>query len=315
MVKIAIAGGSGNVASEVVDVLAASGKHEILLLIRKDPPDVKIPGAAWIKTDYHDLDALAKILEGVNTLLSFIVADKDPGGVVQKNLIDAAVRAGVKRFAPSEWATSSLHHMPWYQAKADIRAYLAELNKERKVLEYTLFQPGLFTNYLGWPHRVAKHLHLFQIPLDYQNRRALVVDGQQDARITLTTVSDLTRVVAAAIDYEGEWPVDGGIRGEELTVAEIIALGEKLRGPFSVEKLSEQSLLDYTAEPTWVPRIEHPSLKPEQVESLGKVFLKGLLLGMKEGNFVVSDTWNRLLPELELTRAEAFLAPIWTGKD
>jgi hypothetical protein len=35
MVKIAIAGGAGNVAQEIIDVLVASKKHEILILTRR----------------------------------------------------------------------------------------------------------------------------------------------------------------------------------------------------------------------------------------------------------------------------------------
>jgi hypothetical protein len=38
-------------------------------------------------------------------VLSFIATEQDLASTVQKNLIDAAVQAGVKRFAPSEWST------------------------------------------------------------------------------------------------------------------------------------------------------------------------------------------------------------------
>jgi hypothetical protein len=48
--------------------------------------------------------------------------------------------------------------------------------------------------------------------------------------ITLTTVQDFAAVVARAIEYEGEWPVVSGIRGTTLSVGELVALGEKLRG-------------------------------------------------------------------------------------
>jgi hypothetical protein len=41
----------------------------------------------------------------VHTVLSFIHVQSDPGNINQKNLIKAAIEAGVKRFAPSEWAT------------------------------------------------------------------------------------------------------------------------------------------------------------------------------------------------------------------
>jgi hypothetical protein len=54
--------------------------------------------------DYDDTADLTRSLEGVDTVLSFIVAHLDPEGTAQKNLIDASVAAGVTRFAPSEWA-------------------------------------------------------------------------------------------------------------------------------------------------------------------------------------------------------------------
>lgn len=59
----------------------------------------------WVKTSYQEPKELREILKGVHTVLSFIVTQSDPGNVSQKNLIDAAIQASVKRFAPSEWAT------------------------------------------------------------------------------------------------------------------------------------------------------------------------------------------------------------------
>lgn len=61
------------------------------------------PGVTWVKANYEDVEQLAKVLQGVDTVLSFIVVHTDPGNVAQKTLIDAAVRAGVRRLAPSEW--------------------------------------------------------------------------------------------------------------------------------------------------------------------------------------------------------------------
>jgi hypothetical protein len=63
-----------------------------------------IPGVTWAKTDYSDKELLTSILAAVNTVLSFVGGSQDPGSAIQKNLIDAAVAAGVQRFAPSEWS-------------------------------------------------------------------------------------------------------------------------------------------------------------------------------------------------------------------
>lgn len=69
------------------------------------------PGIAEHKhVDYQDLDCLTAALDGVDVVLSFILPFADKDGVAQKTLIDAAIKAGVRRFAPSEWALYvSLH--------------------------------------------------------------------------------------------------------------------------------------------------------------------------------------------------------------
>lgn len=51
--------------------------------------------------------------------------------------------------------------------------------------------------------------------------------------MTLTTVQDLCNVVVRAIDFEGEWPVIGGIRGDDISAAEFLALAEKVRGMYT----------------------------------------------------------------------------------
>jgi hypothetical protein len=65
--------------------------------------------------------------------------------------------------------------------------------------------------------------------IDFQNRRAIVVEGH-DAVLSLTTVQDVAAIVARAVEYEGEWPVVGGFSGNKVTVSKIIEIGEKVRG-------------------------------------------------------------------------------------
>lgn len=57
-----------------------------------------------------------------------------------------------------------------------------------------------------------------------------MVDGHEDAIMTLTTVADLANIIARAVDYEGEWPEIGGIRGNRITFAEVVEIGSKVRG-------------------------------------------------------------------------------------
>ncbi len=144
-------------------------------------------------------------------------------------------------------------HLPWYHGKLAIRDYLAEKNKDKKVgcpltrptplpqhsqflqvIEYTLFQPGWFLNYLAGTRQTAKHVVAYPLALlDHNTLTGRFAVGSLDRRTTYTTIADFVNIVAKAIDYEGEWPTIGGISGQTLSVAEELAIGEKVRGKFT----------------------------------------------------------------------------------
>ncbi|KAI9158034.1 Oxidoreductase BOA1 [Paramyrothecium foliicola] len=230
MVKISVAGGSGQVSREVIDALVAAGKHEITILSRKEAPEEPIArGVIWYSVDYHNKDKLAEALVGTHTLLSFVQTLSDPDQISQRNLIDAAIAAGVSRFAPSEFGSAGTVDMPWVEGKRKIREYLEEVNNSGKVLEYTLFQPGLFLDYLAYPFQTTKYIDPLQLLFDFEERSAVVIDGHEDAVVTLTSAADLAAIVVRAVDYEGTWPKVGGIRGNRLTYSQIIELGNRIR--------------------------------------------------------------------------------------
>ena len=122
--------------------------------------------------------------------------------------------------------------MDWYEYKGVTRRYLHDINKDRKVLEYCLFQPGLFANYFTGPYELARHLTPLETPFDFERRRAIVLEGGEDEHVALTTVQDLAHVVARAVEFEGEWPVIGGMRGTRISIGDLIALGDEIRGTF-----------------------------------------------------------------------------------
>ncbi|KAF5572595.1 hypothetical protein FPCIR_14234 [Fusarium pseudocircinatum] len=121
----------------------------------------------------------------------------------------------------------------------------------------------------------------------------------------------MSRVVAQALEYNGIWPTVGGMQGTAFTVSELIALGEKLRGPFKVEKFSCEDLEARNVTTSWYPVIEHHALPDEMKEQVSKAFLVESIAGLKRGVWTVSDEWNKLLPDFEFTSAESYLKGIW----
>ena len=87
------------------------------------------------------------------------------------------------------------------------------------------------------PDGATKHLKPMEVWIDFKKRRAIIIEDA-DCYYTLTTVNDMANVVARAIEYEGEWPVVGGIHGTTLSNAELLEIGAKVRGIYSQEKPS-----------------------------------------------------------------------------
>ncbi|KFA65119.1 hypothetical protein S40285_07145 [Stachybotrys chlorohalonatus IBT 40285] len=313
MVKVAVAGGSGQVARAVTDALVANGKHEILILGRgKAPPTENRPGVQWKRVNYLDKSDLAGALAGVHTVLSFVQVLADQDGSAQKNLIDACISAGVKRFAPSEHGSKGTVDMAWMHGKELIRQYLQEVNQKQNVLEYTLFQPGLFLDYLAFPHITSKYLDPLQTVWDFSKKLAMIVEGHEDAIMTLTTLADFTAVVVRAVEYEGVWPTNGGVRGNRLTFSQIVAIGEKIRGQaFTVDKVKMEDLEAGELKTSWEYEVSHPSISQEMVAVMLKAVPIGILMSSVKGAWDSGDEINRMLPDFQFTDAENFLRG-WT---
>ncbi|KAK1585868.1 uncharacterized protein LY79DRAFT_557468 [Colletotrichum navitas] len=322
MVKVAIAGASGKLALEVIDRLSKTEKHEILGLVRRDPSSLPtFPGVTWIHTSYEDKTALTRILTGTQTVISFIVAHADPGAATSKRLIAASIEAGVKRFAPSEWAMGTkldevVDYTPWYANKLEVKRYLEEVNKDKKVIEYTLFQPGAFMNFLAYPHQTAKHYRVdYPALFDFSRGCGYILEGSETSKITLTTIEDIAEVTARAVEFDGEWPIVGGITGQTITIGEILQLGEKIRDkPFEVDRLKLEDLEAGIIRTNFVTPLDLPGMLPEELANFTKMVVIGATVSMTKGAWAVSDEWNQLLPDFKPIGIEEYVKSVWGDK-
>ncbi|KAJ6195903.1 hypothetical protein J3E72DRAFT_396904 [Bipolaris maydis] len=310
MVKVALAGGTGGLGREVIDALLAKDKHDIIVLTRQDPTQVALPnGVQTIQLDYNEKGQIVDALQGVETVFSFIITGKDPGNVAQKNLIDACVEAKVRRFAPSEWVGVSSTGTPWYAGKAAVSAYLQELNTEKKVIEYCRFMPGLALDYLAYPKQTCKHFPNLGMQVDFFNCRAILLKEDNPGRFGLTAVKDIAAVAAEAVDYPGEWPVEGGMHSAMLSAPELVEIGEKLRGKkFDIEYITLSQARTGRLPTSWVADFNHAAIPEQLRESWSRTFNAKIMYSVYLGGYAVSDTWNRLLPDFHFTTLEEFLS-------
>ncbi|KAM5364061.1 hypothetical protein ACJZ2D_011678 [Fusarium nematophilum] len=311
MVRVAIAG-IGELAQEVIKSTAARVRVPYLIIsASQDSPADIPPGLNWSKVDYNDKPQLVRALRGFDAVLSFILVFSDEAYRSQLNLIDAAVEAGVKRFAPSEWSMFVLDHYPMYSYKLQTRQYLEHLNRNGKVLEYSLFTPGIFMDYLGPPQKLnEKNLSYSGLFIDFEKCRAILPE-ETDALISFVAVDDFTAVVSEALGCDSEWPVIGGISGSKLTISDLLRLGETIRGKeFTVETVRRHDLQLGKLGTSWVPGSHHSGTSSQQDLTMEQM-TSYTLLAIPDGHWNLSDEWNNLLPAHKFLDIETFLREAW----
>ncbi|KAF9738522.1 hypothetical protein PMIN07_004272 [Paraphaeosphaeria minitans] len=318
MVRIAVAGGTGNVATEILRAPIASGTHDIHIFTRS-PPTTSAPGVSYKVVDYTDRAALTDALKGFDVCLSFLVVHLDVDCIVQKNLIHACIAAGVKRFAPSEWGIRNNSGVPPYENKDIIAKYLAELNEKGELggMQYCLFQPSIFMDYFAHPNPLSPNLITWPFFLDFERRRAMVLDdGTQP--LVLTAIADISSLLNRALcsPLAEAWPTVGGMRGARTNINELLALGRKLRGgEWSVEYVRSEDVERGVLTASWVPTMSHPVIPQDDREAFSKEFVVMFFKGMLRGAWDVSEVWNGKFPEHKFTGLEEYLARAWEGKD
>lgn len=109
-----------------------SSDFDITVVSRKETKAVFPSGVAVHKSDFSDTD-LEAVFEGKDAVISALGAT---GFGEQKKLVDAAIRAGVKRFIPSEFSANSqndtvIQLLPLFGQKRELIEYLKTKEDDR----------------------------------------------------------------------------------------------------------------------------------------------------------------------------------------
>lgn len=151
--------------------------------------------------------------------------------------------------------------------------------------------------------------------IDFETRQAILV-GDGEHPVTFTLIDDLALVVANAVDYNGIWPTIGGVAGWQTTSAELIRVGERVRGgrKFKIYRVEKADLDVGEFKSSWCPILEHPAITNEQLGTMSRQINLQAMKGIAEGAWTVSDEWNRRLPDFTFADPVKFLERWWAGK-
>ncbi|KAL1599833.1 hypothetical protein SLS60_007638 [Paraconiothyrium brasiliense] len=239
---IAVAGGSSGLGRAIVDALKEDGHYEVLILSRKENPQVeKDSGTRVLAADYSSVDALVTLLEANNVAVLITTANVMIDPTPEFNMIEAAARSRVtKRFIPNAWSALEFKDEPRFQkfplAQAKLQAF-AQL--KRTDLEWAAIYPGLFMEYVT--EGLPSTLTINTLMIDIKNNAAgLPINGE--GKITLTYSRDIAKYIPKLLTLE-KWEQAYFVVGDVKSWNEIVAAAEKGKGvKFSVTYDSVEKL-------------------------------------------------------------------------
>ncbi|KAI5859949.1 NAD(P)-binding protein [Durotheca rogersii] len=218
--NVAVVGATGKIGGPIVARLLESKLFNVTVLTRDRGRQRRFPpGVAVKEVDYDSVESLEAALRGQDALVSAVAFEAIDA---QKNLVDAAVQAGVRRMIPSEYGNDTLNPklaaFPIYQPKIAIRERC-----ERKVAENPSFSWTTIQNasFLG-PDWTLDFI------VDVKQRRADIKDGG-DVLFCATTYDDIAQAVIGTLTHLDETanrPVR--ISSVNTTQNELIAIAKEL---------------------------------------------------------------------------------------
>lgn len=88
--------------------------------------------------------------------------------------------------------------------------------------------------YGAFPRQLTKHVPPMPTIWQINELRVVAVKGHENEPVTLTSVSDIAAVVRRAIEYDGEWPEIGGIRGANISPQQLKEVIERVQGQHKI---------------------------------------------------------------------------------
>jgi uncharacterized protein YbjT (DUF2867 family) len=181
--KVLAIGATGASAGMVVPKLVECG-IEVRGLVRDPAKASAAKDAGAVETavaDLNDLDALTAAVEGVDGVFGIIPAFAEGEAGIGVNLVEAAVRAGARKFVFSSVYHPSLTALSNPRDKQPAEAALYESD-----LDFTILQPAVFVQQLAGMWRSAKE------------RGTVAQAYSADARVAYVHYRDVAEVAAQA---------------------------------------------------------------------------------------------------------------------
>ena len=218
---IALAGATGDLGGRILERLVRRGA-DVRAIVRPDVPEPKARrltalGARVVRADPMDRRAMTEALAGSACVVSALNGLRDVIVERQGVLLDAAVRAGVPRLIPSDYAADFTRVPPGDNRNFDLRREFM-LRADHARIEVTSVLNGAFMDMLG-----------AEMPIIQSRIHRVLYWRSADQPLDFTMKDDVA-AYTAAVALDGSTPRFLRIAGDTLTVRELAAVMTEVTG-------------------------------------------------------------------------------------
>ncbi|CAN9341028.1 unnamed protein product [Alternaria alternata] len=196
--NVLLIGAGGSLAAPVLAAFAARSEYNLTILTRHDSSATFPSGVPVVKANYISLNSLISAFKGQDAIVSLI------GGHAlssQDFFIDAAIRAGVKRFIPSEYGPNSRNEdfVKYNDVVLPVRA---------GIVDYLKYKEGQGDGKLSWTSVICGGffdwmLYSGMLGFDLKSRSVELIDNGTSV-CTFTSFSTVGETVVKILDRADE---------------------------------------------------------------------------------------------------------------
>ncbi len=219
--KIVVAGATGNLGGKIVTHLTSLGA-KVVVIVRKNSDQQKVEalintGATVKEIDVWNIETITSICEGATCVVSALAGLKEVIIDAQTILLDAAVKAGVPRFIPSDYSLDFTPFNDGENRNLDWRRSFHRILEKRNIAATTIFN-GAFADMLTG-----------QMPLILFKQKLVLHWGKSDHPMCFTSI-DNTAEYTAYVALDNSTPRFLHIAGDIKSPKELQSIISKISG-------------------------------------------------------------------------------------
>lgn len=220
-VIIVIAGATGNLGGRIARAILKRGANVRAVVRRNSKPEkieeLRKRGATIAEVDFNSVPELTGACSGGSCVLSALSGLREVIVETQTLLLDAAVKAGVPRFIPSDYSADFTKLPPGTNRNFDLRREFHE-HLDKAPIAATSILNGMFT-----------HLLTGEAPVVLFKLKRVVYWEDADQLLDFTTMDDAAEFTAAAA-LDPSTPRFLRIAGDQISARGLVDVASEVTG-------------------------------------------------------------------------------------